>query len=288
MRRSCLHKRPLAQCELGSCMGPCAVCCCRVSSQPAGSVFTAGLAESAVADDSERIVEIFTAFHGPRPSERWGEMFTRRCKDVTLAAGLEDCTRHDMGTSLHGLSTSRGPLIARVRTLLLRPRVFEKGSVAFREDRWKSAQPQAQGTDQVRATRVTHTWQTTESFLSEVRMRGSSGVQHGTVPDSISDDGLVRDAGEGCWQGEVVGRPAVPEGELCGNGEAVRGDPGALAWEALLSWVFQRMLQVRSQLVLPSGRPPMTLLRGRSCNAMSGDRRRVRSLGVAEGHRFLC
>eukprot|EP00439_Symbiodinium_sp_Y106_P046078 s745_g5.t2 len=250
MRRSCLHKRPLAQCELGSCMGPCAVCCCRVSSQPAGSVFTAGLAESAVADDSERIVEIFTAFHGPRPSERWGEMFTRRCKDVTL--------------------------------------VFEKGSVAFREDRWKSAQPQAQGTDQVRATRVTHTWQTTESFLSEVRMRGSSGVQHGTVPDSISDDGLVRDAGEGCWQGEVVGRPAVPEGELCGNGEAVRGDPGALAWEALLSWVFQRMLQVRSQLVLPSGRPPMTLLRGRSCNAMSGDRRRVRSLGVAEGHRFLC
>eukprot|EP00439_Symbiodinium_sp_Y106_P046855 s745_g5.t16 len=194
MRRSCLHKRPLAQCELGSCMGPCAVCCCRVSSQPAGSVFTAGLAESAVADDSERIVEIFTAFHGPRPSERWGEMFTRRCKDVTL--------------------------------------VFEKGSVAFREDRWKSAQPQAQGTDQVRATRVTHTWQTTESFLSEVRMRGSSGVQHGTVPDSISDDGLVRDAGEGCWQGEVVGRPAVPEGELCGNGEAVRGDPGALAWEA--------------------------------------------------------
>eukprot|EP00439_Symbiodinium_sp_Y106_P046842 s745_g5.t13 len=247
MRRSCLHKRPLAQCELGSCMGPCAVCCCRVSSQPAGSVFTAGLAESAVADDSERIVEIFTAFHGPRPSERWGEI-----------------------------------------TLLLRPRVFEKGSVAFREDRWKSAQPQAQGTDQVRATRVTHTWQTTESFLSEVRMRGSSGVQHGTVPDSISDDGLVRDAGEGCWQGEVVGRPAVPEGELCGNGEAVRGDPGALAWEALLSWVFQRMLQVRSQLVLPSGRPPMTLLRGRSCNAMSGDRRRVRSLGVAEGHRFLC
>eukprot|EP00439_Symbiodinium_sp_Y106_P046848 s745_g5.t14 len=270
MRRSCLHKRPLAQCELGSCMGPCAVCCCRVSSQPAGSVFTAGLAESAVADDSERIVEIFTAFHGPRPSERWGEMFTRRCKDVTLAAGLEVA------------------MLFSSRTLLLRPRVFEKGSVAFREDRWKSAQPQAQGTDQVRATRVTHTWQTTESFLSEVRMRGSSGVQHGTVPDSISDDGLVRDAGEGCWQGEVVGRPAVPEGELCGNGEAVRGDPGALAWEALLSWVFQRMLQVRSQLVLPSGRPPMTLLRGRSCNAMSGDRRRVRSLGVAEGHRFLC